>query len=68
MFSLYFDLCNLSISHFGFEDGTLVLIASVPGHGLPFFLFWVDCLVETRNKSMSYLAFIARSFRVTEGN
>ena len=26
----------LVISHFGFEGGTLVLIASVPGHCLPF--------------------------------
>ena len=31
--------CNLVIFHFGFEDGTLVLIASVPGHWLPFTLY-----------------------------
>ena len=37
MFSLYFDLWYfLVISHFGFEGGTLVLIASVPGHCLSF--------------------------------
>ena len=29
----------LVISHFGFEGGTLVLIASVPGHCLPFTCF-----------------------------
>ena len=28
--------CNFSCSYFGFEDGTLVLIASVPGHCLSF--------------------------------
>ena len=32
MFSLYIDIVILVISHFGFEGGTLVLIASVPGH------------------------------------
>ena len=32
MFSLYFDIEILDISHFGFEGGTLVLIAPVPGH------------------------------------
>ena len=30
-----FSLC-LFVSHFGFEGKTLVLIASVPGHCLPF--------------------------------
>ena len=36
MSSLYFDLfVILVISHFGFEGGTSVLIASVPGHHLP---------------------------------
>ena len=34
MFSLYFDIVIVVISHFGFEGGTLVLIASVPGHCL----------------------------------
>ena len=34
MFSLYFDIVILVISHFDFEGGTLVLIASVPGHCL----------------------------------
>ena len=33
MFYLYFDLI-LVISNFGFEGGTLVLIALVPGHCL----------------------------------
>ena len=33
VFSLYFDFfVILVISHFGFEGGTLVLLASVPGH------------------------------------
>ena len=36
MFSLYFDIVILVVSHFGFEGGTLVLIASVPGHCLSF--------------------------------
>ena len=36
MFSLYFEIVILVISHFGFEGGTLVLIASVPGHYLLF--------------------------------
>ena len=34
MFPLYFDIVVLVISHFGFEGGTLVLIASVPGRCL----------------------------------
>ena len=39
VFSLYFAYCFcLVISHFGFEGGTLVLIASVPGHCLSFTL------------------------------
>ena len=36
MFSLYLTSCNLNIPHFGFESGTLVLIASVPGHCFSF--------------------------------
>ena len=36
IFSLYFDIVILVISHFCFESGTLVLIASVLGHCLPF--------------------------------
>ena len=32
MFSSYFDIAILVISFFGCEGGTLVLIASVPGH------------------------------------
>ena len=37
MFSLYFDLSVIFvISHFGFEGGTLVLIASVLAHCLSF--------------------------------
>ena len=36
MYSLYFDIVILVISHFGFEGGTLVLIVSVPGHCLSF--------------------------------
>ena len=35
----------LVISHFGFEGGTLVLIASVPGH----------CLSFTLNKETGYI-------------
>ena len=38
----YFDLLKIIsvISHFGFEGGTLVLIASVPGHCLSFTFFF----------------------------
>ena len=38
VFSLYYDrlFVILLISNFGFESGTLVLIASVPDHCLPF--------------------------------
>ena len=37
MFSLYFDFLSVVvISHFGFEGGTLNLIASVPGQWLHF--------------------------------
>ena len=36
IFSLYFDIEISVISHFGFEGGTLVLIASVSGHCLSF--------------------------------
>ena len=32
MFSLLWLFVALVVSHFGFEGGTLVLIASVPGH------------------------------------
>ena len=35
-FSLYFDIVILVISHFGFEGGTLILVAPVPGHFLSF--------------------------------
>ena len=39
MFSLSFDLLKILVSfHFGFEGETLVLIASVSGHFLPFTL------------------------------
>ena len=39
MFSLYLALLIviLVISHFGFEGGTLVLIAPVPSNGLTFY-------------------------------
>ena len=32
------SICNLVISHFGFEGKTLVLIAPVPGHCFSFYL------------------------------
>ena len=38
MFSLYY--VYLLFFHFGFEGGTLGLIASVPGHCLPFAYQW----------------------------
>ena len=36
MFSLLCLFKALVVSHFGFEGRTLVVIASVPGHSLPF--------------------------------
>ena len=36
MLSLLCLFVALGVSHFGFEGGTLVLIASVPGHCLHF--------------------------------
>ena len=36
IFSLLCIFVALVVSHFGFEGRTLVLIASVPGHCLPF--------------------------------
>ena len=36
VFSLLCLFVALVVSHFGFEGSTLVLIASVPGHCLPF--------------------------------
>ena len=36
MFSLHFNFVIFVISNFGFKGGTLVLIASVPGHCLSF--------------------------------
>ena len=36
MFTLLCLFVALIVSHFGFEGGTLVLIASVPDHCLPF--------------------------------
>ena len=41
MFSLYFDIVSLVISHFGFEGGTLVLIALVPRY-----LVWLLVTLE----------------------
>ena len=35
LFVLYL-ICNLVVSHFGFEGGTIVLIAPIPGHCLSF--------------------------------
>ena len=43
--SLYFYIVILVISHFGFEVGTLVLIASVPGHSRVFFHMDIRWLV-----------------------
>ena len=43
IFSLYFDFLQFFvISHFGFEGGTLVLIASVPVHCLSFTSFFFE--------------------------
>ena len=39
MFSFYFDIVILVISHFGFEGQTLVLIAAVSGHCFSFTFF-----------------------------
>ena len=36
-------LTRLVFSHFGFEGGTLVLIASVPGHCLSFICYYTIC-------------------------
>ena len=49
MFSMYFDLgiLILVIFHFGFEGGTLVQIASVPGHCLSF-TFALSSVPENR--------------------
>ena len=41
MFSLLCLSVALDVSHFGFEGRTLVLIASVPGHCLPFTFYEV---------------------------
>ena len=43
MFSLYFDIVILVISHFGFEGETLVLIAAVSGHCFSF-TFSTTCI------------------------
>ena len=39
MFSLLCLFVSLAVSYFGFEDRTLVLIASVPGICLPFTVY-----------------------------
>ena len=54
MFSLYFDIVILVISHFVFEGGTLVLIATVPGHCLPFTSY---APFEMSNKNMKVSSF-----------
>ena len=41
MFSLYFDNVILVLFHFSFEVETLVLVASVPGHCLPFTIYFI---------------------------
>ena len=48
MFSSLCQFVDLVVFHFGFEDRTLVLIASVPGHCLPFTVCLVlpPCLVD----------------------
>ena len=44
-FFVFILIVNLVISHFGFEGGTLVLIASVPGH-CSFFTFCLQFIME----------------------
>ena len=45
----YFDIVILVISHFGFEGGTLVLIAPVPGHCLSFPFYYIhSCKLHGR--------------------
>ena len=39
------SICNLVISHFGFEDMNLVLIVQVPSHCLRFTLFNISYYV-----------------------
>ena len=39
MYSLCYVFVALVVSHFGYKGRTLVLIASVPGHCLPFTFF-----------------------------
>ena len=50
MFSMYFDIVILVISHFGFKGGTLVLIALIPSHCCSFTLSHdTSCLYYTCN-------------------
>ena len=49
VFSLLCIFVALVVSHFGFEGRTLVLIASVPSHCLPFYLIHtVSMLSQTK--------------------
>ena len=42
-------ICILFISHFGLEGETLVLIAPVPGHCLPFYFLFIYHELESHD-------------------
>ena len=50
MFYLYYIslFVILVVCHFGFKGGTLVLIAPVPGHFLPFTFYYVGLIYYVR--------------------
>ena len=54
MFSLLCLFVALVVSHLGFEGRTLVLIASVPGHCLPFTYFYSEHRPLYRNQTQCH--------------
>ena len=62
LFSFLCIFVALVVSHLGFEDRTLVLIASVPGHCLPFTLFFYQKAIS------SFLIYQSSRFKLRMGH
>ena len=40
------------VAHFGFEDGTLILIASVPDHCFPYTLILISKSIDSKSNTI----------------
>ena len=56
MFSSSCQFVALAVSHFGFEGGTLVLTASVPGDCLPFTFCYMTMQLPANGSNGKYWA------------